>query len=166
MNLQVVILFGKGNSLSLCQFPRILLHQLTIDLDLSWGEGRRSDEFESRVANEFPREPQEGLLKIVVGLGGDLEVLEVLLAMECHRASLHFSLLYINFVPAQHNGDVLAHTLEVTMPIGNVLVCDPRGDVKHDDTALALDVVAIAQATKFLLSGGIPDVEADGAKVG
>jgi hypothetical protein len=77
--------------------------------------------------------------------------------------STHF---YINFISAQHNGDVLAHTLEVTMPVGNILVCDTRSDVKHDDAALALDVVTITKTTKLFLSGGIPDVKTDGAKVG
>ena len=74
--------------------------------------------------------------------------------------------LDINFVSAQHNGNILANTLEVAVPIGNILVCDSRGDVKHNDTTLALNVVAIAETTKLLLSGSVPDVETDGAKVG
>lgn len=51
------------------------------------------------------------------------------------------------------------------MPVGDVLVSDPRGDVEHDDAALAVDVVSIAKTTKLLLAGGIPDVELDLAKV-
>lgn len=52
------------------------------------------------------------------------------------------------------------------MPVGDVLVRDTRGNVEHDDTTLPLDVVTITEATKFLLASGIPNVEADGAKVG
>lgn len=52
------------------------------------------------------------------------------------------------------------------MPVGHILVCDARGNVEHDDAALALDVVAVAETTKLLLSGGVPDVEADRAEVG
>ena len=52
------------------------------------------------------------------------------------------------------------------MPVWYVFVCDPRRDVEHDDTALTLDVIAIPEATKLLLTSGIPDVEADGSKVG
>ena len=37
------------------------------------------------------------------------------------------------------------------MPVGDVLVSDPGGDVEHDDGALALDVVTVPQAAKFLL---------------
>lgn len=74
--------------------------------------------------------------------------------------------LHVNFVTAQDNGDVFADALEVTMPIGHVLICDPGCDIKHDDAALALDVVAISQSTELLLPSGIPNVEADGAEVG
>lgn len=51
------------------------------------------------------------------------------------------------------------------MPVGNVLVCDTRGYVKHDDTALSVDVVSITEATELLLAGSIPDIELDGAEV-
>ena len=52
------------------------------------------------------------------------------------------------------------------MPVGHVLVCNAGRHVEHDDTALALDVVSITETTKFLLSGSIPHVEADGTVVG
>ena len=74
--------------------------------------------------------------------------------------------LDVDLVTAEDDGDVFAHTLEIAMPVGHVLVGDAGGDVEHDDTALTLDVVAIAETTKFLLTGGIPYVEADRAEVG
>ena len=52
------------------------------------------------------------------------------------------------------------------MPVGNVLVGDPRGNIKHDDTALSVDVVTITKTTELLLTSGIPDVELNLAKVG
>ena len=52
-----------------------------------------------------------------------------------------------------------------TMPVRNVLVRDPGGHVKHDDTTLAVDVVPIAKATEFLLASGVPNVELDLAEV-
>lgn len=51
------------------------------------------------------------------------------------------------------------------MPVRDVLVCDTGGDVEHDDTALAIDVVAIAKATELLLSCGIPHIELNLAQV-
>jgi hypothetical protein len=47
------------------------------------------------------------------------------------------------------------------VPVGDVLVGDTRGNIKHDDTALAVDVVAITETTELLLAGGVPDVEDD-----
>lgn len=51
------------------------------------------------------------------------------------------------------------------MPVGNVLVCDARRHVEHDDTALAVDVVTITETTELLLAGSVPDIELDGSEV-
>lgn len=45
------------------------------------------------------------------------------------------------------------------MPVGDVLVGDTRGNIEHDDTALAVDVVTVTETTELLLTGGIPDIE-------
>jgi hypothetical protein len=52
-----------------------------------------------------------------------------------------------------------------TVPVGNVLVCDAGRHVEHDDAAVAVDVVSIAETTKLLLTGSIPDIELDLAQV-
>jgi hypothetical protein len=72
----------------------------------------------------------------------------------------------VDLVTAQNDGDILADANQVSVPVGNVLVCDTTGDVEHDDTTLSLDVVSIAQTAKFLLTCCVPDVEADGTEVG
>ena len=81
-----------------------------------------------------------------------------------HDAQITY--LDVDLVTAQHNGDVFAHTLEVAVPVGYVLVGDAGGDVEHDDTALALNVVTVTETTELLLAGSVPDVEADGTEVG
>jgi hypothetical protein len=121
--------------------------------------------YQALVANELPREPQERLLEVVVGLGGDVVVLEILLAVEGDGLGLDLALLDIDLVAGQDNGDVLADTDQVTVPVGDVLVGDARGDVEHDDTALAVDVVAVAKTTELLLSSGVPDIELNLTKV-
>jgi hypothetical protein len=63
-----------------------------------------------RVANELTGQPQEGLLKVVVGLGRDIVVLEVLLAVESNCLGLNLTLLDINLVATQDDGNVLANT--------------------------------------------------------
>lgn len=51
------------------------------------------------------------------------------------------------------------------MPVRNVFVRDASSNVKHDDAALTVYVVAISQSTEFLLPRGIPDVELNGSVV-
>ena len=60
---------------------------------------------------------------------------------------------------------LLASIVALTVPGRDVLVSDTRGDIEHDDTALAIDVVSISEAAEFLLPSSIPDVELDGSQV-
>lgn len=53
-----------------------------------------------------------------------------------------------------------------TVPVGDVLVGDTRGDIEHDDAALAVDVVSVTETAELLLSSSVPDVELDLAIVG
>ena len=106
-----------------------------VDLDLGGSEGGGSDELlqggsvrvrlerikklegythQLGVANQLAGEPQEGLLEVVVGLGGDVVVLEVLLAVEGDGLGLDLALLHVDLVTAKNDGDVLADTDEVT----------------------------------------------------
>ena len=73
---------------------------------------------------------------------------------------------YVDFVSAQHNGNVLADTLKITMPVWHIFIRDARRDVEHNNAALALNVVAITETTKLFLASGVPDIEHDRAKVG
>ena len=66
------------------------------------------------VANKLSGQPQEGLLKVIVRLGRDVVVLEVLLAVESDSLCLYFSLLDIYFVSGEDNRDILADTNQVT----------------------------------------------------
>ena len=71
-------------------------------------------------------------------------VWQVLLTMEANVLSLHFTLLDIHLVTNQHDRNVVANARQITMPVRHVLVCNARGNVKHNDRALTLDVVSIA----------------------
>lgn len=67
-----------------------------------------------RVADQLASKPEEGLLEVVVGLGGDIVVLEVLLAVEGDSLGLHLTLLNINLVTGENDGDILADTGKIT----------------------------------------------------
>lgn len=74
--------------------------------------------------------------------------------------------LDIDFVSTENDRDVLAHALQIPMPVWNVFVSDPRRNIKHDDSTLALDIISVTETTKLLLAGRVPHVEADRTKVG
>ena len=74
--------------------------------------------------------------------------------------------LDIDLVTTEDDGDVFTDSLQITVPVWDVFICDSRGDVKHDDTALTLNVVSVSKTTELLLACRVPDVEADGTEVG
>jgi hypothetical protein len=45
------------------------------------------------VPNQLPCKPQERFLEVVVRFGGDFKVRQVLFAIKCDSACLHFALL-------------------------------------------------------------------------
>lgn len=51
------------------------------------------------------------------------------------------------------------------MPIRHILVGDAGGHIKHDDTALPVDVVAVTEAAEFLLPSGIPYIKLDRTEI-
>jgi hypothetical protein len=79
--------------------------------------------YQSWVANKLTSQPKEGLLEVVVGFGGYIVVLEILLSVEGDSLCLHFSLLNINLVSGQDDGDVFADTDQITY-IRRVSICD------------------------------------------
>ena len=134
-------------------------------MDLSRGKSRSSNEIQVRVTNQLASQPKERLLKVIVGLGRDIVVLQVLLSVESDGLGLYLTLLNIDLVTAKNNGDVLTDTDEITMPVGDVLVGDSRGDIEHDNSTLATDIITITKTTKLLLASSIPGVENDSTKV-
>jgi hypothetical protein len=113
------------------------------------------------IVRELLREPHEWLLEVVVRLGRNIVVLETLLAVEGDHLSLDLAVSTVYLVSYEHDRDVVAHAGNIAVPVRDVLVGVTARNVEHDDGALALNVVAIAQATKLLLTSGIPAVEAD-----
>lgn len=70
---------------------------------------------EAGVANELAGKPQERLFEVVVGLGRNIIVLEVLLSVESDGLGLHLSLLDINLISTEDDGDVLTDTDQVAL---------------------------------------------------
>ena len=70
--------------------------------------------YQAWVADKLSRQPQEGLLEIVVGFRGNIIILEILLPMESDGLCFHFSLFDVDFIAAQDDWDLFANTDKVT----------------------------------------------------
>ena len=110
---------------------------------------------------EFSQEPDKWLLELIVGLGRDVIVLQVLLSVESNLLGLHFTIFDIDLVSDEGNWDVLADSNQIFVPLWNILVSDSGADIEHDDSAMATNVISVSESSEFLLTGGIPDVEKD-----
>ena len=75
--------------------------------------------------------------------------------------SLREKLVKIGAKIVAHSRYVTFQMAEVAVPRGHVLVREPARHVEHDDGALPVDVVAVAQASELFLARGIPHVEQD-----
>merc|ERR1719262_24669 len=156
--LEVLVIIADGHVLGFLQLLLVLRNQGSVDLDLG-SLGELTNKLQVALVREAAREPQERLLEIVVAPRAEVVVLEVPLTMELDVLGLHLPILDVYLVAHQNNRNVLAHAHDVAVPVRDVLVSDPRSNIEHDDGALALDVVPIAQATELLLSSRVPHVE-------
>ncbi len=65
--------------------------------------------------------------------------LEILFPVENDRLGLDFPVFDVNFVATEDNWDIFTDPHQISMPVGNTLVCDPGSDIKHYDGTLALN---------------------------
>ena len=70
--------------------------------------------------------------------------------MKGNLLGLDLTILDFDLVSSQDNGDVFTDSSQITMPVGNIFVSDTRGDIKHDNGTLSLNVISITKSTKFL----------------
>ena len=166
MRLEVTVLVGQRHSLGHLELLFVLANLINVQVNFRGRKGRGLDKGRLGITDELAGEPEEGLFKVVVGLGRDVIVLQVLLAVKCNSLCLHLSVLHIHLVSHQNNGDILTDTHEIAMPVGHRLVGEARGHVEHDDRTLSLNVVTVTETTKLLLTSGIPHVENDLTSVG
>jgi hypothetical protein len=60
---------------------------------------------------------------------------------------------------------IISQASRLTVPVGDILISNARCNIKHDDTALSINVVAVAKTAKLLLPSGIPHIKLNFAQV-
>lgn len=162
----IVVIFRQGLSCGGVDIRFELLLRFVRDLHFGGLQSHRLDKVQGIVTRQLASQPEERLFKVVVRLGGDIVVLQVLFAVEGDLLRLYLAVFDFDFVPREHNRNVFTDTSQVTVPVGDILIRDTRRDIKHDDGALSLDVVSITETSKLLLSRRVPDVEFDRSAIG
>ena len=104
------------------------------------------------LPDKSAEQPDEGLFELIVGLGRDIIVLQVLLSVESDLLGLDLSVLDVDLVSNKDDGNVLADTDEILVPLGHILVGDAGAHIEHDDSALTLDAVRKKQKTILINS--------------
>jgi hypothetical protein len=85
--------------------------------------------------------------------------------VEGNLSSFDFSVLLVNFITNQDDGDVVTDSSEILIPLGNVLVSNSSGDVEHENSSVGSNVISFSETTEFFLTGSIPKTELNGSVV-
>ena len=136
------------------------------DGDLGRSEQWCLDQGQLCIVDHATEQPDEWLLELVVALGRDVVVLEVLLPVESDLLGLDLAIADVDLVANEDDGDGLADARQVLVPLWHIRVRDARADIEHDDAAVATNVVAVTEASELFLAGRVPNVEVDLAVVG
>lgn len=107
---QIIIVIGKFSVSRILDFFLVDGNHLRIHLNFWWSKCGHGDEFEIGISNEFTSQIEERFLEVVVGLGGNIVVLEILLAMEGDALGFDFAVFHVDFVSDQNNWDILTNT--------------------------------------------------------
>ena len=89
------------------------------------------------LPDKSAEQPDEGLFELIVGLGRDIIVLQVLLSVESDLLGLDLSVLDVDLVSNKDDRNVLADTDEILVPLGNVSIGDTGAHIEHNDGAIS-----------------------------
>ena len=156
-----VVIVVIGQCLRFC-LNDLLVHlgELVLgDSDLGRSEQWCLDQGQLSVVDHATEQPDEWLLELVVALGRDVVVLEVLLPVESDLLGLDLAVAHVDLVANEDDGDGLADARQVLVPLWHIGVRDARADIEHDDAAVSTDVVAVTETSKLLLASRVPNVE-------
>lgn len=104
-----------------------------------------SDKTQSRLISQTPSQPKEGLLKVVIRSSRDVVVLKISFSMELNVLRFNLSLLNVDFITDEDDGDVVTDTSDITMPVWDIFISDTRSDIKHDNSTFAFDTESSAE---------------------
>jgi len=136
----LIIIINKWNVSNITVFALKLSNESRIHRTFLEGMCWLLGKFQGLIACKFTEDAQEGLVDVEVGAGADVEVSQVLLAVEGNGFRLHLSLLGVHLVTNEYNGDLATNTVHIPEPSRYVAVSDSVSQVKKQNAGLAFDV--------------------------
>ena len=76
------------------------------------------------LLGESSQKPDERLFELVIALGRNVVVLEILLSVESDLLGFYLSVLNIDFVTDQDNWNVFTNSDKILVPLRNILIGD------------------------------------------
>lgn len=86
--------------------------------------------------------------------------------MESDLPGLDLSVLLVDLVANQDNGNIVTDPRQILIPFGHVLVGDSGGHIEHENGRIGANIIPFPEPTELFLPCGIPKRELDGAVVG
>lgn len=136
-----------------------------IHLDFAWESSNSVDEVEIWVSNELLQDPDVWSIILIIRLSGDIIVLEISLSVESDLSSLDFSVLTIDLVSNQNNGDVITDSGKILIPLRDIFIGNSGGDIEHDDGSMSSNIISFSESSEFFLSSSIPDIQFNSTSV-
>lgn len=124
-------------------------------------DGDLLDQVQGPVAEHEFEKVEEWFLDIVVRLRAHFNICDVFLTVKSYLLGFHFSVLHINLVSDQDDGNVPSNSDEITVPNRRFFVRVTGCDIEEEKCTRGVDVIAVSQSSELLLPGCIPDLTVD-----
>lgn len=97
---------------------------LLIHWDFAWEESNTINQVEVWISDKFLQDPDVWSIVLIIRFSRDIVVLEISLSVEGDLSSLDLSVLTIDLVSNQDDGDVITDSSKVLVPLGDILIGD------------------------------------------
>lgn len=118
------------------------------------------------ISNQFAKYVQKGLCALIVRRRWDIIILQILFTMKHYVFRLHLPINHISFISHQHNGNTIAHSHQIFIPIWNLSIGCPRREVEHYDGCVGTQIEPISQPPTACVAYCIPNAKIDWALIG
>ena len=86
--------------------------------------------------------------------------------MEAYLTGFNFSVFNISLISDQTYRNIRTNFGKVLIPFVNISIGISRGKIKHNDTTIGINIVALSKLSKFLLSSCVPNIKGNLSDIG